>query len=262
MDTTTDPLLGMPRHPVTGLPAVGVLASGRVVWPVLGAAPDDADDADETGDDGGTDDQGSDDQDDRRDDDTQDDDAGTGDDKAKDEGKAKRKDEGSLGKDVVSRSELRKAIAERQKAKKELRDVRQENEELKQANEGAEEKAAREARKAAAEEVEAKYKPLVVRTTARAAMLEAGIQPAKADKAIKLLNMDDLEIDDDGEVTGLTAQIDELKDEWPELFAAPESERKPERRGSRAADGADKRPSKPKQLSATEQQALVLQGKA
>lgn len=33
----------LPVHPLTGLTALGVLSSGRIVWPVLGAAPEDGD---------------------------------------------------------------------------------------------------------------------------------------------------------------------------------------------------------------------------
>lgn len=50
----------LPVHPLTGLTALGVLPSGRIVWPVLGAAPEDGDDTD---DDDGTGDSGDDDQD-------------------------------------------------------------------------------------------------------------------------------------------------------------------------------------------------------
>jgi hypothetical protein len=35
----------LPVHPLTGLTALGVLSSGRIVWPVLGAAPEGDDDA-------------------------------------------------------------------------------------------------------------------------------------------------------------------------------------------------------------------------
>jgi hypothetical protein len=47
----------LPVHPSTGLTALGVLPSGRIVWPVLGAAPEDDD---QGGDDQGGDDQGGD----------------------------------------------------------------------------------------------------------------------------------------------------------------------------------------------------------
>lgn len=48
----------LPVHPFTGLMALGVLPSGRVVWPVLGGAPEDGDDdagADDAGDGSGED---------------------------------------------------------------------------------------------------------------------------------------------------------------------------------------------------------------
>ena len=48
----------LPVHPLTGLRALGVMPSGRIVWPVLGAAPEGdegADDGDGQGDEGGED---------------------------------------------------------------------------------------------------------------------------------------------------------------------------------------------------------------
>lgn len=36
-------MLDLPTHPKTGLTALGVLPSGRIVWPVLGGAPEDED---------------------------------------------------------------------------------------------------------------------------------------------------------------------------------------------------------------------------
>jgi hypothetical protein len=48
----------LPVHPLTGLTALGVLSSGRIVWPVLGAAPDEGDDADGDGGAEGDDDAG------------------------------------------------------------------------------------------------------------------------------------------------------------------------------------------------------------
>jgi hypothetical protein len=75
------------------------------------------------------------------------------------------------------------------------------------------EKAVEEART----EVESKYKPLVVRTAAKAALAEAGLI-GKPDRLIKLLDMDELEIDDDGEIDGLEDQIRGLKADYPDLF--------------------------------------------
>ncbi len=41
-------LIELPIHPFTGLTALGVLPSGRPVWPVLGGAPDEEQDEEET----------------------------------------------------------------------------------------------------------------------------------------------------------------------------------------------------------------------
>lgn len=90
------------------------------------------------------------------------------------------------------------------------------------ASEG-DEKTARALEEARAE-VESRYKPLVVRTAAKAAFLTAGIATSAGDtdtkvsRLIRLLNLDDIEIDEDGDVLGLDDQVDQLKDTFPELF--------------------------------------------
>jgi len=227
----------LPVHPWTGLRALAVLPSGRAVWPVFGGAEDD--DAPEEGQDGDVEEQSDDDQGD----------ADTGGDA--EESKEK-------GDDKVSRGELTKAIAARDRAKKELRDKNRELEELRRKNEDADQTAAREAREAAQAEADAKYKPISV----RAGLLEAGVRPGRVKGALKLLDLSEIDIDDDGEVTGLDAQLDSLRKEWPELFADPEAEKKPERRVPRGgADGADKKP-QVKELTASEQQAAKLLGKS
>jgi len=84
-----------------------------------------------------------------------------------------------------------------------------------------------------------RWKPMVVRTAARAAFIEAGLVLPKnnADAAmrrvLKLLDVDDLDIGDDGQVEGLREQVDEIKADWPDLFASTRS-----RPGK--VDGADR----------------------
>jgi hypothetical protein len=87
---------------------------------------------------------------------------------------------------------------------------------------------------------EAKWKPTVVRTAARAAFAEAGLVSGKSGdaamkRAIRLLDLADLDVDEDGNVEGLEEQIDEIKADFPELFAA----RRNGRPGG-GVDGADK----------------------
>lgn len=86
------------------------------------------------------------------------------------------------------------------------------------------EKAVREAE----EKAEARYKPIAVRKAVRAALVEAGATAATdGDKAkteariarlMKLIDVGDLSIDDDGEVLGVDEQIDGLRADYPELF--------------------------------------------
>lgn len=78
---------------------------------------------------------------------------------------------------------------------------------------------------AASEAAGAKYKPMVVKAHARAAFAEAGLVMPKGktdsalSRALRLLDLEDIDVDDDGEVSGLAEQIDEIKGEFPELFA-------------------------------------------
>lgn len=238
----------LPEHPLTGLRALAVLGSGRAVWPVRGAEKDDDSDGDGGGDDAGQDD----DSDDGNDGGADDDGDGSGD--GGDDQDGGGKDEG-----LVSRAELRKVIKERQAAKAALRKSEQELAQLKQANESDTEKAVREAAEAAAAQEAAKYKPISV----KAALLEAGVKGGRIKGALKLVDMDQIEVDADGEVTGIDDQIDLLKEDWPELFADPDAEKKTTRRtaGSKAADGADKKPAAKKEMTATERQAAALLGK-
>lgn len=238
MDTmNTTPAL--PVHPFTGLTAIGVLPSGRIVWPVLGGSG-------ESGDDG---------QGEEQPDDTD----GPGEEETGHAGEAEDTGEELKPKDdkPVSRAELAKVIAARDRAKAENRQIRRELEETRRKNETAEEAARREAAEEAQRRADAKYKPI----SARAALLEAGVKPGRVKGALKLLNLDEIEIDEDGEVTGLDSQVDGLREEWPELFVDQEQKPEPSRRpAARGADGADKRPPK-KQLTASERQAARLLGK-
>lgn len=88
---------------------------------------------------------------------------------------------------------------------------------------------------------EARYKPIVVKAAARAAFAEAGlVLPAgKTDtamaRAIRLLDLDDIDLKDDGSADGLAEQVAEIKAEFPELFA-----QKAAGRPVAKVDGADK----------------------
>lgn len=68
--------------------------------------------------------------------------------------------------------------------------------------------------------VEAKMKPVVVRAAARAAFAEAGMDAKAVSRAFRLLDLDDVTIDEDGEVSGLAEQVEEIREEFPGMFAA------------------------------------------
>ena len=85
---------------------------------------------------------------------------------------------------------------------------------------------------------------------AKAALLGAGVSSERVVKAVGLLDLDDLDLDDDG-LDGIDDAVADLRHEWPELFA-----RKRTRRESVAGEGdrdGNRRRTKPK--SASEQAA-------
>lgn len=90
----------------------------------------------------------------------------------------------------------------------------------------------------------AKYRGIIGRQAAKTAFMAAGLK-GKPDGLLKLIDFDELEIEDDGEVTGLEDQVRQLKSDYPELFSRTRS-------GVRDKDGSDKRPPSGKAKSATE----------
>jgi hypothetical protein len=110
-------------------------------------------------------------------------------------------------------------------------------------------------------EADGKWKPRVVRAAARSAFIEAGLSLPKknADAAmarvLKLLDMDDLDVTDDGEVEGLDEQVEEIKADWPDLFGAAGRSR------AGRVDGADRGTSNGKPKTPSEIQAAALLGR-
>lgn len=67
-----------------------------------------------------------------------------------------------------------------------------------------------------------------------AALRGSGWRGTDLDRVMKLVDLDEIELDDDGEVTGAAEQVDGLKTEFPEWFRA---KREPVRRGAADVDG-------------------------
>lgn len=95
----------------------------------------------------------------------------------------------------------------------------------------------------------------VRKAEARGALKAAGVPLARVSKAVGLLTLDDLDVDDDGEVEGLEDAIDALREDWPELFP-----KRTKRRQSVAGD-ADDGKSKRRALTASEIQAKAALGR-
>lgn len=122
----------------------------------------------------------------------------------------------------------KKALEKERAARKALE---AEVKELRQQTEDEDERRLREAREEAAGEAETKWKARVVRAEARALLAAEGAK-GNASKLLKLIDTDEVEVDEDGDVIGLEDAIETLKEDFPELF-----------KGS-AAGGADSGPKK------------------
>jgi len=92
---------------------------------------------------------------------------------------------------------------------------------------------------------EARYKPALARLALDSALRDAGWGGASADLAMRMLDLDEVDIDGD-EVVGIREQVEDLKTEFPSLFKAPRRRGGDSaRRGAEDVDGPDKRRSAP-----------------
>ena len=172
-----------PRHPFTGLRAVGRIGD-RWVWPVCGGAPDDppGDPADPPDPDPA--------------------------------------DPPDLPEDyqAPSEDEWRQVQVSLAKANRQAAAFRGELAKIKKQHESDGDATKRVAEETATAAAEAKWKPMVVRNAASVALKDAGLI-GKPDKLVRLIDAEKVEIDEDsGEVTGLQTQIDDLKKEYEALF--------------------------------------------
>lgn len=103
------------------------------------------------------------------------------------------------------------------KANHEAAKYRHELKELREQTESEQEKALRQAREEAANEAKQEYVQLVARAEAKAKLREAGVT-GNIDRLIKLIEFDELEVNEDGGVDGLDDQINGLKEDYKELF--------------------------------------------
>lgn len=102
-----------------------------------------------------------------------------------------------------------------------------------------------------------RYRTVGIRQAARAAFAEAGLDPKAANRAFRLLDLDDLTVNDDGDVDGLAEQVGEIREEFPALFA---SRAAPERRRPKVDAGRNGEPSAPRQTAAAKLAEQLLGG--
>lgn len=151
-----------------------------------------------------------------------------------------------------------KTAAALKKANNESAARRRELAELQQQHEDEDTKAKREATEAAL----AALKPVAIKAEAKSAFLAAGASADKAPRLIRLLDLS--KIDVDGEtVIGLDEQVEDLRDEFPELFTPsqqdPEPKTDPTPKPKPAAVEVGARKPGPQQLSPLEALTAQLQ---
>lgn len=135
------------------------------------------------------------------------------------------------------------------KANAEAKDRREKLRELQAKSEDADGKAAREQ----AEAAEKRYKPIAVRAAAKAAFLESGLQGGSPDRVAKLVRMLDLDaiiVDEDGDVSGLDDQVSAIKKDYPELFTP--ADKRPPRITTGDKPGTNGRPRSASELQAAQ----------
>jgi hypothetical protein len=116
-------------------------------------------------------------------------------------------------------------------------------------------------RREAEEAALAKAKPGLVRSAARDALRDAGLvvptgakSEAALARAFRLIDLEEVDVDEDGTVSGLEDQVRAVKRDYPELFA---------KRGGRNVDagaGSNGDPGKKSETSASKLAALVRGG--
>lgn len=153
------------------------------------------------------------------------------------EEEADGEDEGDEELGAPGKKALERERAARKEAERELKKLRRDGE-----DESA--KALREATEA----VETKYHGLMARAAFRAELAEAGLRKGQ-DKMLRLLDLESIEVDEDGTVEGVAEQVKALRAEFPELFSRT-------REAAGRGDGGRKGEAPSKKLTSAERLAL------
>lgn len=210
-------------HPRTGLQAIGFLKDGSPIWPVVGGAIDV-----EPEDDGEPNDERSD---------------GDGDDEwtppTREEFEELLRSKRSANKEAMERRRYLEAhgIDWKTGERRERERDRDTDDDAKTSP--AKTESARRSAERAAAKVEMRYKPAIARLAVKGALTDAGWTGKDTSMVMKLIDLDDIAVDDDGEVTGITDQIEAIRAEFPSWFRKTR-EPKAETGGSSELDGGRK----------------------
>lgn len=144
--------------------------------------------------------------------------------------------------EVISAEEAKQIRAALAKANEEAKKYRLERNTLRKELESEDERKEREIREAVQGEVEGKWKGRLVQTEARIALVEAGAV-GDVNRVLRLVNINDVSLNEDGDLEGLEDQIKTLKKDYPEFFDKKTS-------APKDVDKGDKRPAKTGKSSA------------
>lgn len=241
---------------VLDVPAlIGYNCEGEPIWSIAGAAdPEEDEDEDDE-------DEGEDEEEDEESDSAEEDEEDEDEEDESDSKSTKRPKPGDGKRDPRKKGPnyditLRKERMARRK-------LQRENAALRKKNETDGERLQREAEEAASK----KYKPVAMKAAAKSALVAAKVK-GNPDRALRLLDLDDLDINEENDVEGLDEAVDILKSEYPELFDIDgddddddeEDEKKPpaKKRPAAKVDGSNKKPVK-KPAPKTSAEKLVAQ---
>lgn len=89
----------------------------------------------------------------------------------------------------------------------------------------------------AKEEGREAFKPTVIRMAARAELMAAGARPALVDRLVRMIDVNEVDIDDDDGTIDVTDQVDALKKDMPEMFGPKRATTKRTRKTTSGGSG-------------------------
>jgi len=113
-------------------------------------------------------------------------------------------------------------------------------------------------RDAAKAEAKAEADTRIKRSEAKSALVAAGVTREVAADLIGFVKLDDLDLDDDGEIEGLDEEIERIQKKYPTFFAKPARRRRESVAGGGDRDGTGRKPRE--KMTASQRQAALVTG--